>query len=67
MNRYIDTKNRIQPLEKLLGGEEIMEICQIPQSPLLGRIIKALKEAQISSEVRTKDEAVEFVRNYRED
>ena len=67
MNRYIETKNRIQPLEKLLGGEEIMEICRIPQSPLLGRIIKALKEAQISSEVRTKDEAVEFVRNYRED
>ncbi len=67
MNRYIETKNRIQPLEKLLGGEEIMEILGISQSPLLGRIIKALKEAQISSEVRTKDEAVEFVRNYRED
>lgn len=64
MNRYIESKNEIQPLEKLLDGSEIMEISGIPQSPLLGEIIRALTEAQMSSEVRTKDEAIEFVKNY---
>ena len=66
MMRYIQTKNEIQPLEKLLDGREIMEICNIPQSPRLGEVIKALKEAQMSSEVKTRDEAVEFVKNFRQ-
>ncbi len=64
MQRYIDTKNEIQPLEKLLDGREIMEICNIPQSPRLGEVIKALREAQMSSEVKTRNEAVEFVKNF---
>ena len=61
LNDYLITYKDMKPLEKLIDGKEIMELLQIKQSPKLGEIIKALNEAQISSEVNTKEEAVEFV------
>jgi len=61
---YFDKKETLKPLPKLLDGLEIMELKNIKQGPNLGKIIDALKEAQISGEVNTKDEAVEFVKNY---
>ncbi len=61
LNNYLEQRNRIKPLEKLLDGNDIMEILKIKQSPKLGEIINALKEAQISGDVTTKQEAVEFI------
>ena len=53
----------MKPLEKLLDGHEIMSVLNIKQSPKLGEVISALKEAQISGDVATKQEAIEFVKN----
>ena len=55
----------MKPLPKLLDGLEIIQIKNLKQGPILGEIIDALKEAQISGDVNTKDEAVEFVREYK--
>ncbi len=62
LNLYLEQKNNIKPLEKLLDGIDIMEILHIEQGPKLGKIINALKEAQISGDVTTKQEAVDFVK-----
>ena len=56
-------RSEIQPLEKLLDGTDIMELLNISQGPILGEIIKELKEAQISGDVNNKQEAIEFVLN----
>ena len=40
-------KPKLKPIPKLLTGQEIMEIKNIPQSPILGKIISALKERNI--------------------
>ena len=64
LNTYLEEKKNFKPIEKLLDGTQIMEILHITQSPELGRIINALKEAQIIGEVNTKDEAVNFVKNF---
>ena len=58
-NNFLNQK----PLEKLLDGNEIMEILKIGKSPKLGQIIKALQEAQINSEVITKEDAINFIKN----
>lgn len=58
---YLAQKNQLAPLPKLLDGIQIMEILGITASPKLGEIIEKLKEAQISSEVNTIEEAIEFV------
>lgn len=61
---YFKSKDEIKPLEKLLDGFEIMELLNLPQGEKLGQIINDLKEAQISGEITTKNQAVEFVKNY---
>ena len=43
-----------------------MEILNIEQSPMLGKIIKNLHEAQLNGDVSTREEAVDFVNNCQE-
>lgn len=64
LNFYLNKRETMKPLPKLLDGFEIMEIKNIKQSPLLGEIINALKEAQINGEINTKEEAIYFVEKY---
>lgn len=61
---YIMIKPKLKPIPKFLTGQEIMEIKNIPQSPILGNIISALKEEQLEGNILTKAEAVEFVKNF---
>ena len=64
LNDYLEMRKDIKPLEKLLDGRDIMELLKIKQGPKLGEIINALKEAQISGNVTTKEEAVDFVKKF---
>ena len=61
LNDYLNTYKNIKPLEKLIDGKEIMELLKIKQGPKLGEIIKALNEAQMNSDVTTKEEAIDFI------
>lgn len=63
LNKYFEIQKDLKPLEKLLDGTEIIKILNIKQGPYLGEIIKELYEAQISQEVTTKEDAVNFIRN----
>ena len=60
---YLEVKDSLKPLPKLLSGNEVMEILNITQSPKLGEIMAALHEAQMSGEVTTKEHAINFVKN----
>jgi site-specific recombinase XerC len=67
LNRLIDfsieaPKAEVAP-PKLLSGDEIMEILNIKPSPELGKIITALRDAQLSGKINTRDEAIEFISN----
>ena len=57
-------KDTLEPLPKLLDGNEVMKILNIKPSPKLGEIMDALNEAQISGDVITKEHAVEFVKRF---
>ena len=65
LNDYLEMRKNIKPLEKLLDGRDIMELLNIKQGPQLGEIVNALKEAQISGNVTTKQEAIDFVKKYK--
>ena len=62
LNFYLEAKETLKPLPKLLDGNEVMKILNIEPSPKLGEVMRALYEAQISGDVTTKDEAVNFVK-----
>ncbi len=62
---YFDfyTKNIVE--EPLLSGKEIMEILGIPSSPLVGKIKQQLIKQQIKGEIKTKDQAVSFIKSLK--
>ena len=59
---YLDKKDSMKPLPKLLDGQEIMNILNITPSPKLGIVIECLKEAQLNGEITTKEEAIDFIK-----
>ncbi len=59
---YLEARETLKPLPKLLDGNDVMKILNIKPSKKLGEIMDALHEAQISGDVTTKDHAVEFVK-----
>ncbi|MBQ8458878.1 HD domain-containing protein [bacterium] len=58
---YLDKKETLKPLPKLLDGNDVMKLLKIKPSPKLGKILEALYEGQISGDILTKDDAVQFV------
>lgn len=61
---YLSVRDKLEPLPKLLSGNEVMEILKIQPSPKLGEILNALHDAQINGDVTTKDEALNFIRQF---
>ena len=59
---YLETRETLKPLPKLLSGDDVMKILDIKPSRKLGEIMSALHEAQISGYVMTKEQAVEFIK-----
>ena len=59
---YMEKKDTLKPLPKLLTGNEIMEILQIKPSPQLGEVINKLREAQLNGDINTPDEAINFIK-----
>jgi tRNA nucleotidyltransferase/poly(A) polymerase len=59
---YLDVKETLKPLPKLLDGNEVMQILNLSPSPRLGEVLEALNEAQISGDILTKDDAINFVK-----
>ena len=41
-----------------------MKILDLKPSPQLGKLIEELKEAQISGDINTKEEAIRFIKSY---
>lgn len=65
LNFYIEKKDTMKPLPKLLDGNEIMKILNIKPSRKLGEILEALHEEQTSGNVNTREEAENFVKTYK--
>lgn len=59
---YENIKESLKELPKLLDGREIMEILQIQATPKLGVIINELREAQIAGIVKSKEDAISFIK-----
>ena len=64
---YIEIKDTLKPLPKLLSGEEIMELTGLKPSKELGELVDNLQEEQFNGNINTKEEAVSFVKSYVSD
>ncbi|MCM1338410.1 MAG: HD domain-containing protein [Muribaculaceae bacterium] len=62
LDYYLSAWETLKPLPKLLDGNEVMSILNIEPSKRLGQVLEALKEAQISGDILSKDDAINFVK-----
>ena len=61
--RYYFEEFTRHPGKPLLTGKQIMEALEIPQGELVGSLLNKLREAEISGQVRTRREALQFLKN----
>jgi poly(A) polymerase len=59
---YIDGFNQ-KSTQPLVDGEEIMKALGIPPGKTVGALMSKVKEAEISGRVRTKEDALQFLKN----
>lgn len=64
---YLEARETLEPLPKLLDGNEVMKLLNIRPSKQLGVIMNELHEAQISGDVTSKEQAIEFVKHAKFD
>jgi tRNA nucleotidyltransferase/poly(A) polymerase len=62
LDGYFNRRDEIVAPTPLLTGREIMNELDLPAGPIVGRIVKALQEAQASGEIATRDQAIELAR-----
>jgi len=60
LGEYFAQKKK--PEVRLLDGYEVMKALDVPPSPLVGKILKAVKEEQALGRVKTKQQALDLVR-----
>ena len=65
LNFYLEKRDSMKPLPKLLDGFDVMKILNIKASSKLGKILDALKEEQLNGNINTKEEAEEFIKKYK--
>ena len=65
LDYYLSVRDTLTPLPKLLTGDEIMKLLNIKPSKRLGEIISKMEEAQISGDINSKEDAVNFVTNIK--
>ncbi len=60
LSKYFEEKEVVKP-PKLISGYDLIEKFEMKPGPEIGKILEAVREAQASGEIKTKDEALEFV------
>ncbi|MFQ5867547.1 MAG: CCA tRNA nucleotidyltransferase [bacterium] len=66
LRRYYYHKERILP-KSLVRGDEIMESFNLPQGPLIGKLLRRLGEAQAGGKLKNREEALQFLKEILEE
>lgn len=61
LKMYEEFSQNSKPLPKLIDGHEIASLLNIEKGKELGIVINQIKEAQLSGEINTKEDAIKFI------
>jgi poly(A) polymerase len=65
IRKYFEEKEQIKP-PRLINGNDVMEILEIPPSPLVGKILKEVQEKQALGQIKTREEAIDYLKRLKE-
>lgn len=63
--KYFEISPKLKEMPKLVDGNEIMQILNLKPSPKLKEIIDEIKELQLEGKINTKEDAINFLKNYK--
>ncbi len=63
--KYFEISPKLKEMPKLIDGNKIMEILNLKPSPKLKEIIDEIKELQLEGKINNKEDAINFVKNYK--
>ncbi len=66
LEHYFRAPQEVARPPRLVTGRDVMSLLGIPAGPEVGRLLEAVREAQAEGQVRTREEALEFVRGWHE-
>ena len=64
IRRRFDTQRPVAP-ERLIDGHAVMKALRILPGPLVGKVLEKLREAQACGRVKTRPQALKFVRGLK--
>jgi tRNA nucleotidyltransferase/poly(A) polymerase len=59
---YYERHTEVISPPKLISGDDLMEAFGLEEGPRLGELLEAVREAQAAGEIRTRQEALDYVR-----
>ncbi len=65
-NLYLDYEKKDKKTN-IMNGIEVMQLLGISQGPIVGKLLRSLKEMFLAGEINTKEEAKEFLKKYYEE
>jgi len=63
MKLYKEEQKRPKPPKPYLNGNDVMQILTLKPGPKIGKILKILEEAQLEEKIKSKAEAVKYIKN----
>lgn len=67
MNEYFKSQDKVDALPKIIDGNNVMQVLNIKPSPIIGKILKQIRELQIEEVLITKNDAIQWIKdNYPE-
>lgn len=63
--KYFEISPKLKEMPKLVDGNEIMQILNLKPSSKLKEIIDEIKELQLEGKINTKEDAINFLKNYK--
>lgn len=66
IKEYFDMKNAEEKPKRLLTGDDIIELLQIPSGPIIGTILKEVEESQAEGSIKSKEEAMKLAKELYE-
>ncbi len=66
IKEYFDMKNAEEKPKRLLTGDDIIELLQIPSGPIIGTILKEVEESQAEGSIKSREEAMKLAKELYE-
>lgn len=64
LDRYYHAREQVVLPPALVSGKDVLDILKVAPGPRVGVVLEAVREAQATGEITSRDEAIEFLKKF---